>query len=329
MSNRIRIAQIGCGHWGRNLARSYAKLGALAAISDADPTIAARISATYDVPAKRLADILTDPAIDGVSLATPAVTHADLAARALEAGKHVFVEKPLALNWADGERTIAAAERTDRVLMVGHLLQYHAIFIRLRELVAAGELGTLQYVYSNRLSLGKYRTEENVLWSFAPHDISMILALTGEAPDAVQAHGAAFVTPGIADWCIAHLRFPSGARGHVQTAWSHPYKEHRLVAVGDAAMAVFEDSQPDWNKRLAIYRHGIDRSGPAPVPVKADPEFVEVTGGEPLQTECQHFLECIAGNTRPWTDGREGLRVLSVLEQADAGVAASLREEQA
>jgi predicted dehydrogenase len=324
MAGEVRVAQVGCGHWGKNLARNYAELGALAAVCDGDAATAERISAAHGAPARSFADILADPSIDGVSLATPAVTHPELALRALAAGKHVFIEKPLALDLEDAERVIAAADAADRVLMVGHLLQYHPIFIALRKMVAEGALGRLHYIYSNRLSLGKFRNEENVLWSFAPHDFSMILGLVGEEPDGVTAEGAVVVTDSIADWCLCHLRFPSGVRAHVHASWLHPYKEHRLVVVGDAAMAVFEDSRPDWGERLALYRHGIDRSGSVPAPLKGEAEYVAVERGEPLREECSHFLDCIRTGQRPRTDGREGLRVLKVLNRAEAALARSL-----
>lgn len=320
------LAQVGCGHWGRNLARNFADLGALAAVADADDAIAARIGAEHGVPARGFEEVLADPSIAAVSLATPAPLHAPMALAAFAAGKHVYVEKPLALDPADGARLIEAANRAGRILMVGHLLQYHPIFLALKALVAAGELGTLRYVYSNRLGLGKYRVEENVLWSFAPHDISMLLALAGEEPDRVAADGAAYVTPGIADWCVCRLGFPSGLRGHVCASWSHPFKEHRLVAVGDRAMAAFEDSQPDWDKRLALYRHGIERAGPAPVPVRADPVYVPVARAEPLRRECEHFLACVRDGARPRTDGAEGLAVLRVLDRAERALAASLED---
>lgn len=327
MSN-TRIAQIGVGHWGKNLARNYAQLGALAAVADYHAPTAERIAQEHGTQARSFEDILADDSIHGVSLATPAETHADVAIAALEAGKHVYVEKPLALLPADGERMAAKAEEVGKILMVGHLLQYHPIFRKAKELVAGGAIGQLRYVYSNRLSLGKFRTEENVMWSFAPHDFSMLLAMVGEAPDAVTAEGAAWITPGIADWCTAHLQFPGGVRGHVQTSWSHPFKEARLVAVGDEGMLVFEDSAPEWDRKLAIYRHGIDRSGPAPAPIKADPEYIAVEQGEPLRSECQHFIDCIEQGTQPLTDVAEGLRVLEVLDRAEAALQASLGEKK-
>lgn len=320
----IKVAQIGCGYWGKNLARNFAELGALAAVVDGDAATAARIAGEHGVRVASFAEVLADDSIAGISLATPAVTHATLALEALAAGKHVFVEKPLALTPSDAREVIEAADTAGRVLMVGHLLQYHPIFLRLKELVEQGVLGQLRYVYSNRMSLGKFRTEENVLWSFSPHDVSMVLALVGEEPEAIQAEGSAFVTPGIADWSICTMRFPSGVRGMVQASWSHPFKEQRLVAVGDAAMAVFEDSEPEWDKRLALYRHGVDKSGAAPVPVKADVEYVAVPKDEPLKAECRHFLDSIRNGTTPRTDGREGLAVLNVLDRAGTALETSL-----
>lgn len=320
----IRVAQVGCGYWGKNLVRNFAEVGALAAISDGHAPTAAKMSADYGVPALEWSDILADPSIHAVSLATPAEAHAEMAIAALEAGKHVFVEKPLALTSQDGERVVAAARTAGRVLMIGHLLQYHAIFRRLREMVADGTLGSIDYIFSNRMSLGKFRTEENVLWSFAPHDVSMVLALVGEEPTRVSAQGAAFVTPGIADWVTMQMVFPSGTRGHVQTSWASPFKEQKLVVVGSEAMAVFSDAEPEWDRKLALYRHRIDRSGPVPVPHKADAEYVEVARDEPLKAECLHFLESAAAGRQPITDGEEGLRVLKVLERGEAALAVSL-----
>jgi predicted dehydrogenase len=324
----IKVAQIGCGHWGRNLARNFAELGVLAAVADADPATAERIGGQHGAAVRDFDAILADSAISAVSLASPAASHAEMALAALRAGKHVFVEKPLALSPADGEAVVAAADQAGRVLMVGHLLHYHPIFLRLKALVEAGELGRLRYLYSNRLSLGKVRIEENVLWSFAPHDLSMILALAGEQPDHVAAEGAAILTPEIADWALCRLSFPSGLRAHVQASWLHPFKEQRLTVVGDEGMAVFEDSISDWSRRLALYRHRIDRSGTVPLPVKAEPEYVAVPQAEPLRAECQHFIECAATGARPRTDGREGLAVLTVLDRAEASLAASLARSQ-
>lgn len=213
------VAVIGCGHWGKNHVRNFHALGALAAVADANPGLAASMSETYDVPARDYAAILADPAISGVVIAAPAEAHAALAIQALEAGKHVFVEKPLALTVAEAEGVLAAAEAAGRLLMVGHLLQYHPAFIKLTEMVRAGDLGKLQYLYSNRLNLGKIRREENALWSFAPHDISMILALVGAEPTAVRAEGGSYLHDVIADVTTTHLTFPGGVQAHVFVSW--------------------------------------------------------------------------------------------------------------
>lgn len=318
------IAHVGCGYWGKNLVRNFAELGALVAVVDGDPDVAAKMAAQYGVSAKTFAEVLADPSVTAISLATPAPTHADLALQAINAGKHVYVEKPLALDVGEAQSVVDAAQVANRVLMVGHLLQYHPVFLALKELVSSGKLGPINYVYSNRLSLGKLRIEENVLWSFAPHDISMVLALINEEPDVVTAEGSSFVTPGIADFAICHMRFPSGVRAHVQASWMHPFKEQRLVVICERGMAVFEDSQPDWSRRLALYPHRVTLDGEVPVPVKGEVEFIEVAQGEPLRNECAHFIDCITHNVAPRTDGNEGLRVLKSLQKAELALAASI-----
>lgn len=318
------IAHVGHGYWGRNLARNFSELGHLAAVVDPVASTAEAAARAYGVRAAAFEEVLADPGIDGVSIASPAGLHHAQARAALEAGKHVYVEKPLALDVAEAEELCRIAEARGLTLMVGHLLQYHPAFLRLREMVAAGELGRLIHVYSNRLSLGKFRAEENVLWSFAPHDISMILGLVGEEPDAISAQGNVAFTPGVADLASVQMRFPGGARAHVLTSWMHPFKEQRLVVIGDKAMAVFEDSLPAWEDKLVLYRHGFDRSGPAPVPAKAEAERIAVPKAEPLKEECRHFVECIETGSRPRTDGREGLRVLRVLDRAERALAVNL-----
>ena len=319
------IAHVGHGYWGRNLARNFFELGHLAAVVDPDPAAAEAAAASYGVRAASFEDLLADPAIDGVSIASPAGMHHAQAKAALEAGKHVFVEKPLALDVAEAEELCRIAEARGLTLMVGHLLHYHPAFLRLHEMIAAGELGRLLHVYSNRLSLGKFRAEENVLWSFAPHDISMILGLVGEEPGDVSAQGNVAFTPGVADLVTAQMRFPGGARAHVLASWMHPFKEQRLVVIGEKAMAVFEDSRPVWEDKLVIYRHGFDRNGAAPVPARAEAERVAVEKAEPLKEECRHFAECVETGSRPRTDGREGLRVLRVLDRAERALARNLK----
>lgn len=318
------IAHVGHGYWGKNLARNFHEIGHLGAIVDEHAPTAEAAAKTYGVRALTFVEAITDPAIDAVSLASPAELHYRQAKAALEAGKHVYVEKPLALDVAEAEELAALATVKDKVLMVGHLLQYHPVYVKLREMVAAGELGHILHVYSNRLSLGKFRTEENVLWSFAPHDISMILGLVGEEPDAVSAQGTVAYTPGIADLAMAQMSFPCGARAHLLVSWMHPLKEQRLVVIGDKAAAVFEDSQGAWEDKLIVYRHKIDTSGAVPNPVKADGERVVVSKSEPLKDECLHFVECIETGMTPRTDAREGLAVLRVLDVAERAMAKTL-----
>ncbi|WP_315919364.1 Gfo/Idh/MocA family oxidoreductase [Mesorhizobium sp. SP-1A] len=318
------IAHVGYGYWGKNLARNFAELGVLTAVVDFDPRAAEAAAKAHGARAASFEEVLADPAIDGISIASPAELHFSQAKAALEAGKNVYVEKPLSLDVAEAEQLCALADRRGLRLMVGHLLQYHPIYVELRRLVREGALGRLLYVYSNRLSLGKFRREENVLWSFAPHDISMILGLFGSEPHHVSAQGNVSFTPGVADMVTMQMHFPEGGSGHVQTSWMHPFKEQRLVVIGEKAMAVFEDSLPDWNEKLKIYRHAIDTGGPVPVPTKAEAEPVAAPQSEPLKAECRQFIEAIDKKVTPVTDGAEGLRVLRVLDKAEKALAQNL-----
>ena len=314
-----RVAVLGCGYWGRNLVRVFDELGALAAVHDPDPAAAATSSEAHGVPARELDELLTDTDIDALAIAAPAARHAELAMLGLGAGKHVFVEKPLALDVGEAEEVVAAAERAHRTLMIGHLLQYHPAFLRLAELVREGALGRLEYLYSNRLNLGRFRREESILWSFAPHDISMILELVGAEPERVEAVGSWPLHRDVADVTMTHLSFPGGEQAHVFVSWLHPFKEQKLVVVGDRGMAVFDDREP-WESKLALYPHRVDWREGLPEPVKADAQPVPVKPGEPLVAECAHFLECLAQGISPRTDGREGVRVLRVLQAADRAV---------
>ena len=246
-------------------------------------------------------------------IATPAETHFNLAREALLAGKHVFVEKPLVLDENEGLELIGLAEKEHRTLMVGHLLQYHPVFVKLKELERSGELGRINYIYSHRLNLGKIRREENILWSFAPHDISMILGLAGEEAESVQATGGNYLHQKIADVTTTHLEFPSGLQAHIFVSWLHPFKEQKLVVVGDRKMAVFDDTLP-WQDKLLLYPHKINWQNNMPVPTKGEPERVDISQDEPLKLECLHFLECMQNGKKPTTDGREGLSVLKILK---------------
>lgn len=313
MSNQENLAVIGCGHWGKNLARNFASIGALRAIVDPNPETAQKQADANGVVAMTWEEALADSNIKSVAIAAPAELHKKLTLEAFAAGKHVYVEKPLALSVADGEEMRDAANAAGLTLMVGHLLQYHPVFAHLREMVTDGELGKLRYVYSHRLSMGKFRLEEDAFWSLAPHDVSMILALFGQEPVEVRGGGLDFVTPGIADESRIDMVFADGARAHVFASWLHPFKEQRLVVVGEKAMAVFDDTKP-WEEKLALYGHEIDMSGSVPEPVKADVTYIDVPQGEPLKSECQHFIDAVANNRAPFTDAEEALRVLRVLE---------------
>jgi predicted dehydrogenase/acetyltransferase-like isoleucine patch superfamily enzyme len=260
-------------------------------------------------------EALADEEIDAVAIAAPAALHYRLAKEALKAGKHVFVEKPLSLEPAEARELCELAERLDRRLMVGHLLQYHSAFLKLKELVREGRLGRLHYLYSNRLNLGKIRREEDILWSFAPHDLSMILSLVGSEPTGVAAVGGYYLHDAIADVTTTTLSFPGGERAHVFVSWLHPFKEQKLVIVGSDAMAVFDDGEP-WERKLLLYPHKVAWKDNLPVPAKAEALPVEVAHDEPLKQELGHFLDCVLTGATPRTDGREGLRVLSVLQRA-------------
>ena len=314
-----RVAVVGCGYWGRNLVRSFSELGALAAVCDTDPERALEFGRQYQVGTPAFEEILRDSVIDAVAIATPAVTHSDFARQVLAAGKHVFVEKPVALNAAAAEELNTLAKTHGRVLMVGHLLQYHPAFLRLKEMVTQGELGRLCHIYSHRLNLGKVRREENILWSFAPHDISMILSLVGDEPSRVSAVGSFFLQSQVADVTTTHMFFPGGENAQVFVSWLHPYKEQKLVVVGDDGMAVFDDTR-EWQQKLLIYRHRIVWKNNLPTPHKVEAEAVAVTPGEPLRLELAHFLDCVAGNTSCRTDGNEAIRVLKVLQASEQDI---------
>lgn len=310
--SEVRVAVVGAGYWGKNLVRNFHGLGALARVCDADPARLAAFRDEYGVEgAKDLAEVLADPDVDAVAIATPAERHADMVRRALEAGKDVFVEKPLALEPAEGRALVALAAARGRVLMVGHLLHYHGAVRKLKSLVAEGALGRVRYVYSNRLNLGKIRREENILWSFAPHDVSVVLSLAREAPETLACQGGAYLHERIADVTVSTLTFASGLRAHIFVSWLHPYKEQRLVVVGDKRMAVFDDGEPEH--KLRLYEHAIEWKEGMPVPVKGEAESVRFDRTEPLREECAHFLDCVRRRATPDTDGAEGLRVLEVL----------------
>lgn len=312
------IAVIGAGYWGKNLVRNFFELNALKIIVDKNAASLDQMQKLYPSCeiVSSLKDVLSRSDIQGIVIATPAETHFILAREALLAGKHVFIEKPLTLAETDARELISLAGQQKLVLMVGHLLQYHPVFIRLKEIASAGELGRINYIYSHRLNLGKIRREENILWSFAPHDISMILALAGEEPESVQATGGNYLHKKIADVTTTHLEFSSGLKAHIFVSWLHPFKDQKLVVVGDQKMAVFDDTLP-WEEKLLIYPHSMKWEHNVPIPTKGVAERVIVPYSEPLKLECQYFMNCISENKQPLTDGAEGLRVLKVLNAAE------------
>lgn len=331
-SPEARIAVIGMGYWGRNLVRNFHQLGALAAICDTDSSRSVEADNRY--PGVQFTSdteaILADPSIAGVVLATPAATHFDLARRSLAAGKDVFVEKPLALLTSQGAELVARAREADRILMVGHILHYHPAIRRLREMINSGALGQVRYIYSNRLNIGKIRTEENILWSFAPHDISVLIGLLDEMPEQITSSGGAWLNQNVHDVTMTQLRFPSGVLAHIFVSWLHPFKEQRLVVVGTEKMAVFDDTAEN---KLLLYPHRVEWKNRIPTAVKAEAEIVPLPADEPLQVECRHFLEAIRTRVPPPTDGKEGLRVLQVLEACQrslktGGAPVAVREEE-
>jgi len=316
-----RVACVGCGYWGQKVARNLAGLNALHAVSDIAPDAVAELSGKFSIPGQTFEAILSDPECDAVAIASPASMHAEHVRRALQAGKHVFVEKPLALQLFEGHSLVKLARDRGRILMVGHLLRYHPIVVALIEQVRAGRLGEIKHVYSRRFGLGKIRTEEDVIWSFAPHDISIILALLQEQPTYVSSEATSILTAGIADIANIHLGFPSGVTARISVSWLNPTKEHRTVIIGSKAQAVFDDTLP-WDKRLQIYDHRIELSDSVPSIRKAEPIAPFIEQREPLREELDHFLVCIASGRQPLTDGTEALGVLSVLEEAAKSVRA-------
>jgi predicted dehydrogenase len=318
-SRPIRVGVVGLGYWGPNLARNLAAIPGceLRWLCDASAPARERLAGAF--PAARLTaeldDLLSDEQLDAVVLATPVPTHAELAVAVAVAGKHCFVEKPLATTTADAERAVEAAEQAGRILMVGHLLEYHPAVTRLKQLVASGELGELYYLYGNRLNLGKLRADENALWSLGAHDVSVALHLIDEQPQECVAHGASFVRPGIQDVVFCYLRFPSGVIAHLHLSWLDPHKERRITVVGAQRMATFDDMLIEG--KLTIYDKGFDedtRSWGEYITRSGDTFSPRIPNLEPLRLECEHFIECIRNGSRPRSDGLSGLRVVRVLE---------------
>jgi UDP-2-acetamido-3-amino-2,3-dideoxy-glucuronate N-acetyltransferase len=318
-SSERGLALIGAGYWGKNLARNFHALGVLRTICDDHPATLANYSTGYDGVEKLLhyETILENKEITKVVIAAPAVMHFQLAKMALMAGKDVLVEKPLSLDPDEGRELLALSEQTNSVLMVGHLLQYHPCIQALQALIANGDLGRLFYITSARLNLGKIRREENALWSFAPHDISVVLSLIGhQLPVQIHCTGEFYLSEQVADTTLTHLKFRDNVSAHIHVSWLNPIKEQKLTVVGSEGMAVFDDTLP-WAQKLALFRHYLTwKDGQVPTPNKRAGESVLVPESEPLRNECQHFLDCCRKRSRPRTDAAEGLRVLRVLQAA-------------
>jgi len=297
-----------------NLVRNLAQLGVLRTVVDHSEAALERVRETAGGVRwhTNLEEALKDTGVRAVMVATPAETHYANACAALASGKDLFVEKPLTVDVDEGLDLIARAEAADRVLMVGHLLEYHPAIVKLKELVHSGELGKLRYVTSNRLNLGKIRTEENALWSFAPHDIGVILSLVGDMPFEVVATGGCYVQPNIADVTVTSLLFDNGVRSHIYVSWLHPFKEQKLIVVGSRRMATYDDVQ----KQLLLYDLHVDWTEGQPIPVSSPARVVTFGAGEPLRLECEHFLKCLETRQQPLTDGAYGLRVLRILQAA-------------
>jgi predicted dehydrogenase len=326
----IKVAVAGVGAWGVNHVRAFARTKGAEVVAVCDPSAAARERALALAPRARAEErveaLLEDPAVEAIVLATPAVTHAAMARAALAAGKHVLVEKPLALSTADAETVVAAATAAGRILMVGHLMLYHPAVERLRRMIAAGDLGTLHYLYAQRVNLGRLRHDENALWSLAPHDVSIILGLLGAAPVSVGARGGSYLQRGIEDVVFVTLRFATGLLAAIHLSWLDPRKERRLTLVGSKKMVELDDAHPV--EKLRIYDKGYDR----PPAFTEYAEYLSIRNGdihipqvsmaEPLELECRHFLDCIERGQPPLTDGASGLEVVRVLEAAQRSLVA-------
>ncbi len=322
MGDKINLALIGAGHWGKNLARVFNELGLLKTICESSEEILLKKAEEYPEVAttSSFAEVLTSPDINAIAIATPAELHYSLAKKALLADKHVFVEKPLSMTAQEGEDLVQIAKKQGKVLFVGHILQYHSAVQTIKKMLQEGELGKLQYIYSNRLNLGKIRREENILWSFAPHDISVILSLIGEEPIDVTATATNILHPDIADTTITNMKFSSGIGAHIFVSWLHPFKEQKMVIIGDRNMVVFDDTAP-IDKKLMLYPHQISWKDGVPIPEKKDGSSIDLSKNweEPLTSEGRAFINAINGQ-QALTDGQEGLRVLKVLQRAQASM---------
>ncbi len=310
----INVAVLGCGYWGQNLVRNFYQLGALKLVCD--PAETGRTRAGQIAPGIEVCEnfdaVFERKDIDAVVLATPAETHHRLAIAAVRSGKDVLVEKPLALTYSEGLEMLREAEAAQKILMVGHLLEFHPAILKLRELLQENELGRVNYIYSNRLNFGKIRIEENALWSFAPHDIAVILRLFGQNPMEVTCVGGSYITPNLADVTVSGLHFATGQRAHIFVSWLNPFKEQKLIIVGEKKMAVFNDVAKD--DKLVLYHQRVDMNNRQPVLLKGEAQPIALDPEEPLRRECEHFIECVHTKRQPLTNAQSGIQVLRVLQ---------------
>jgi predicted dehydrogenase len=325
-----RVGVVGLGYWGPNLARNFDRLpeAELAWLCDASEQARARWAEAFPDAhvTGDLSELLADPRLDAVAVATDVPSHAELARRVLESGKHCFVEKPLAQSVAEAEAVVEAAADAGRLLMVGHLLEYHPGVERLRELIDAGELGDVRYVYSNRLNLGKLRSDENALWSLGAHDVSVLLRLAGEEPYECRAVGECYVNEDVEDVVFAYLRFPSGLAAHMHLSWLDPHKERRFTVVGSKRMATFDDMELE--RKVTVYDKGFDEdfsSYGEYIARSGDSHSYRISNEEPLRIECSHFLERVRSGGDPRSGGESGLRVVRVLEALQRSLEESSR----
>ena len=306
-----RIAVLGCGYWGSNHIRTLKALGALHAVSDANRSRAGGFASEQDCLAIDPDELFASPEVEAVVMALPPQCHAQLAIQAVNAGKDVLVEKPIALTVPDAERAVQAARDNDRIFMVGHVLRFHPAFEKLKMLIDDGEFGEIRYIHSHRLGLGKFHTENDALWHLAPHDLSMILAITGSAPTEIRGEGAA-VLDHLSDFAHVHMRFPGGLRSHLFASRLNPYRERKLTVVGTRAMAVFDDMEP-WDRKLAVYRHAVWQDSGQGAFTTHEPNYTPVSDGMPLTRELEHFIDCITTRAAPRTGGDEAIAVLKIL----------------
>ncbi|HZW39002.1 MAG TPA: Gfo/Idh/MocA family oxidoreductase [Ignavibacteriaceae bacterium] len=318
MDKNTGIAIVGAGRWGMNHVKTaYQLLGKnLLYVCDFNPAAEKKVKEVSSEInfVSELGPIIQDKNVKGVIIATPAETHYDVAVKILEAGKDVLIEKPLTLYVEDAEKLVDLADSLKRKVMVGHILLYHPAIIKIKQLIGEGKIGTLQYIYSNRLNLGAIRSEENILWSFAPHDISIIQYLTESNPVEISASGASFVQNNIEDTTITYLSYPNNVHAHIFVSWLHPFKEQRLVIIGNKGMFVFEDSLK--TDKLKFYEKGFSNLDGNIQKFESDFEVVQYDDKAPLQEEQKHFIDCIENNLKPLTDGRHAIEVLSILEEA-------------